>query len=434
MPHELVVVIQLVRLDPHDAAIIANSDQEIATFGVQERRDGLEHRVRHLSVVLPVLPEVPAQGGLELQRLRFSRPYQLLSAPVGPEVLVKQEILDDLPEPRVIGDPLVEIEIGIHDLLDHVLDLLVEGEPDVLAGIDPGRRVECGVLVQALHHLAEGDPMLRSEVQTEALVQLGDDARERLHFALIGAVARPGAYRIEHSGPPLQRDLSAGGLLDPVGFHVDVLLDLPGQFLALQRYQPPEVSRKDVELLQVGIGEGKNLRQEDVQPDVIAQQAAEITLFFFGQLAEARDDRRENRIEPVLPGPGVEIHPGERLHIRLGVHREAKQPGLMLVEKIRVGAFGEQGGFVVGLERRLDLVGFVREVEHHGALLLRVSPVEPGEGLHRIHPAQLLVHVHGVEERLVEPGLELVGHHQKATLGSLEGLCGLGFGDPPVHR
>lgn len=43
-------------------------------------------------------------------------------------------------------------------------------------------------------------------------------------------------------------------------------------------------------------------------------------------------------------------------------------------------------------------------------LRLAVGPVQPRQGLHRVHAAQLLVHVHGMEQGLVEAGLKLVGH------------------------
>ena len=51
--------------------------------------------------------------------------------------------------------------------------------------------------------------------------------------------------------------------------------------------------------------------------------------------------------------------------------------------------------------------------------------VEPRQRLHRVDAAELLVHVHRVQQRLIEAGLELVGDDQKAVLGPLEGLGGL---------
>ena len=89
-----------------------------------------------------------------------------------------RKFLHDLAEGRVVGDALVEIEVGVDDLLDGVLDLLVEGEADILAGIDARGGVEGGVAVEALHHLAEREPVLGAEVEAETLVELGDDPRE----------------------------------------------------------------------------------------------------------------------------------------------------------------------------------------------------------------------------------------------------------------
>jgi hypothetical protein len=42
--------------------------------------------------------------------------------------------------------------------------------PHVLARVDARRRVEPGVLVELLHHLAEGHAVLRAEVQAEARI------------------------------------------------------------------------------------------------------------------------------------------------------------------------------------------------------------------------------------------------------------------------
>ena len=141
---------------------------------------------------------------------------------------------------------------------------------------------------------------------------------------------------------------------------------------------------------------------------------------------EALDHGRQHGVEPVLRRLGVEVDLGEAVHVGLGVDRERGEPGLDLVEQVRVGRLGEQRRLVVRLEGGLDRVRLVGEVEHHGALLLgRQRAVEPRERLHRVHAAELLVHVHRVQQRLVEAGLELVGDDQEAILRPLEGLRGL---------
>lgn len=97
-----------------------------------------------------------------------------LGLAMGAHVLVEEHVLEDLAEGAVIGDAPVEIEVGIDDLLDHLLDLLVEREADVLAGVDSRAGVESGVGIEPFHHLTEGHPVLRTQVEPEALVQLGD--------------------------------------------------------------------------------------------------------------------------------------------------------------------------------------------------------------------------------------------------------------------
>jgi hypothetical protein len=58
-----------------------------------------------------------------------------------------------------------------------------------------------------------------------------------------------------------------------------------------------------------------------------------------------------------------------------------------------------------------------------------VRPVEAGQGLDSVHAAELLVHVHGVQQRLVEARLELVGDDEEPVLRALEGVPGLALGE-----
>ena len=92
--------------------------------------------------------------------------------------------------------------------------------------VDPRAGVEPRIRVEPLHHLAEGQAMLRAEVEPEALVQLGDDPGERFQLLRLGPGVALGAHRVEQPGLPLQRDAATARLLDPVGLHVDVLLHL----------------------------------------------------------------------------------------------------------------------------------------------------------------------------------------------------------------
>jgi hypothetical protein len=62
----------MLRADPHDGAVVRYADQEVASFGVEESGDGLQHGVRDVLVVLTALLEAEAQRGLELERLRLA--------------------------------------------------------------------------------------------------------------------------------------------------------------------------------------------------------------------------------------------------------------------------------------------------------------------------------------------------------------------------
>ena len=65
-----------------------------------------------------------------------------------------------------------------------------------------------------------------------------------------------------------------------------------------------------------------------------------------------------------------------------------------------------------------------------------MNAVQAGEGLDRVDPAELLVDVHRVQQRLVEAGLELVGHHEEPVHRLLELRGRLAFADHLVlaHR
>ena len=55
-----------------------------------------------------------------------------------------------------------------------------------------------------------------------------------------------------------------------------------------------------------------------------------------------------------------------------------------------------------------------------------MDPVEPAQGLYGGDPGKPLVDVHGVEQRLVETGLELVSDDEDSVLVGVEGGCCLG--------
>ena len=108
-----------------------------------------------------------------------------------------------------------------------------------------------------------------------------------------------------------------------------------------------------------------------------------------------------------------------------------KSPSLVWrsYSRFGIGAFTQQRAVIVRCECLLKFVGIVGEVEDHRFFFVRAGAVQPRQSLYCIHPAKLLVHVHRVQERLIEAGLELVGHDQEPVLVPLEGIGGLRVAD-----
>jgi hypothetical protein len=97
------------------------------------------------------------------------------------------------------------------------------------------------------------------------------------------------------------------------------------------------------------------------------------------------------------------------------------EPGLQRVDLVRIGRRVDLADLVEGLERRRDILRLVLEVEHEGVVLAGAGAVEARQGLHRLDAREPLVDVHGVQERLVEAGLVLVGDEEHLVLVGLKG-------------
>ena len=199
--------------------------------------------------------------------------------------------------------------------------------------------------------------------------------------------------------------------LNAVGLHIHVLLDLARQLLSAGRKVPAQEAREDIQFLEIRVGEGQDLRQEGVEPDVVGQLAPAVRLLVLRQLHKPIHHRPERGIKLILCGLGIEVETGEGIHLRPGEDVEVEELTLEVVKEVRVGGFRKERPLVVRLEGLLDVVGLIGEVQDHRLGLIWVGPVQPRKGLDRVDPAQLLVHVHGVKEGFVVPGLELLRAH-----------------------
>ena len=81
------------------------------------------------------------------------------------------------------------------------------------------------------------------------------------------------------SALPLKTYSAASRLADAVGFHVDILLNLSRESLAIGRNQPSQVTGEYIEFLEVHISEGQNLSQEGIKPHIIGNLSPKIMLF-----------------------------------------------------------------------------------------------------------------------------------------------------------
>ena len=139
----------------------------------------------------------------------------------------------------------------------------------------------------------------------------------------------------------------------------------------------------------------------------------------------------EDRVQALPVGAG-EIQLDEVLDLGAGVDFRFAQRGREVVQLVGVGLAAEDRRAVVVREREFDAVAVVQEVEDERIVLLGVRAIEARERLHGLDAGQRLVDVHGVQQRLVVAGLELVGDDQE-PIGVLLNLLGDGVRREPVE-
>jgi hypothetical protein len=98
----------------------------------------------------------------------------------------------------------------------------------------------------------------------------------------------------------------------------------------------------------------------------------------------------------------------------LKVTRNAVERQFEVMQPVGVGFIRKDRGAVVVLESVGDRLAVVLEIEHEAIPFLGMRTIEPRQRLHRLNARERLVHIHGVQERLVVAGLELFGADQEA--------------------
>ncbi|OYV99577.1 MAG: hypothetical protein B7X11_05280, partial [Acidobacteria bacterium 37-65-4] len=121
-----------------------------------------------------------------------------------------------------------------------------------------------------------------------------------------------------------------------------------------------------------------------------------------------------------LPLLGLEIDADKALHLFRQVDARGIQFRLDGVHLVRIGFLAHLGAFVVLLESLLDLLTVVHEIQNERIFLERVHAIQARERLHRLDAGKALVHIHGVQQRLIVTCLVLLGDQQHLVFGRVE--------------
>ena len=171
--------------------------------------------------------------------------------------------------------------------------------------------------------------------------------------------------------------------------------------------------------LQRRIGEGGDLGDERVGAHEAVQCIAELQALLVAHLLEASLRRPEERVglgrALVIRHADSEESGHRRLDLLWPEHIEVIESSACVPQDVGVSRRGDRAPVEL-LERIDDGFGVVAEVQDEGVLLQRVDAVEPGERLDGGEPHQDLVHVHRVQQWLVEAGLELLRHDEHAVI------------------
>jgi len=109
-------------------------------------------------------------------------------------------------------------------------------------------------------------------------------------------------------------------------------------------------------------------------------------------------------------------------HFGLEVDARGIELGLDLIELVGIDLLPHHGAFVVLAESLLDFARLIDEIEHESVVLERMGAVQARQRLYGLNPSEALVHIHGVQQRLIEAGLVFLSYQQHAEIRLGEGV------------
>src|SRR5579885_2111465 len=106
----------------------------------------------------------------------------------------------------------------------------------------------------------------------------------------------------------------------------------------------------------------------------------------------------------------LKVNGSEPLYLLRQVNSGSIQLRFDLIEAGRVNLLAHLRALIVGLERILNFLALVDEIQNERVLFERVNPVQTRESLNSLNAGEPLIDVHGVQERLIEACLVLFRH------------------------
>jgi len=190
---------------------------------------------------------------------------------------VEEQVEEGGSQDLAAGELAVEAFVLLKLAVDAFLSLEVVGQLSVLRGVGVDRRGQARVGDKVLLDALQEDAVLLSQLRSEAFIEGFNNSGQRL-LGLFGAAGLGCGHRLDLELAGLETRRPITDALDTVTAHVNLVGDDTGQFLAANGNHAQEQSGEDVELLQVRVVEGHDLREEGIQPHELPQQTAEVGL------------------------------------------------------------------------------------------------------------------------------------------------------------